>query len=85
MVPLRTARGARRGGPGSSTIEAAVPAANTTLSFRSFNEAADQAGLSRRYGGIHFEQADLNGRALGHQIGDAAWTKAQTYINGTAS
>ena len=69
---------------GSSKIESGVPAADTTLSFKSFNEAADQAGLSRRYGGIHFEQADLNGRTLGHQIGDAAWNKAQTYINGTA-
>jgi len=28
--------------------------------------------VSRRYGGIHFEQGDLNGRALGRQIGDAA-------------
>jgi hypothetical protein len=71
---------------GSSIIEPGlVPAADTTLSFTSFDQAADQAGLSRRYGGIHFEQADLNGRALGHQIGDAAWAKAQTYINGTAS
>jgi hypothetical protein len=60
------------------------PAVNTTLSFKSFNEAADRAGLSRRYGGIHFEQGDLNGRTLGRQIGDAAWNKAQTYINGTA-
>jgi hypothetical protein len=70
---------------GSSHIEAGVPAADTTLSFKSFDEAADQAGLSRRYGGIHFEQGDLNGRTLGHQIGDAAWNKAQAYINGTAS
>jgi len=69
---------------GSSKIESGVPAADTTLSFKSFNEAADQAGFSRRYGGIHFEQADLNGRTLGRQIGDAAWNKAQTYINGTA-
>jgi len=38
----------------------------------------------RRYGGIHFEQGDLNGRTLGTQIGSLAWTKAQTYFNGTA-
>ena len=69
---------------GSSKIESGVPARRHHLSFKSFNEAADQAGLSRRYGGIHFEQADLNGRTLGRQIGDAAWNKAQTYINGTA-
>jgi hypothetical protein len=69
---------------GSSHIEPGlVPAADTTLSFTSFDQAADQAGLSRRYGGIHFEQGDLNGRTLGHQVGDAAWAKAQTYIDGT--
>jgi hypothetical protein len=70
---------------GSSTIEPKlVPAANTTLSFKSFTDAANSAGLSRRYGGIHFEQGDLNGRTLGSQIGDAAWAKALTYLNGTA-
>ena len=70
---------------GSSTIEPKlVPAADTTLSFKSFTDAADQAGLSRRYGGIHFQQGDLNGRTLGQQVGDAAWAKALTYVNGTA-
>jgi hypothetical protein len=70
---------------GSSTIEPKlVPGANTTLSFKSFTDAANQAGLSRRYGGIHFEQGDLNGRTLGSQVGDAAWAKALTYFNGTA-
>jgi len=70
---------------GSSTIEPKlVPAADTTLTFKSFTDAANQAGLSRRYGGIHFEQADLNGRTLGSQVGDAAWAKALTYLNGTA-
>jgi hypothetical protein len=70
---------------GSSTIEPKlVPSANTTLSFKSFTDAANSAGLSRRYGGIHFEQGDLNGRTLGSQVGDAAWAKALTYLNGTA-
>jgi hypothetical protein len=70
---------------GSSAIEPKlVPAANTTLSFKSFADAANSAGLSRRYGGIHFEQGDLNGRTLGSQVGDAAWAKALTYFNGTA-
>ena len=70
---------------GSSTIEPKlVPSLATTLSFKSFTDAADQAGLSRRYGGIHFAQADKNGRTLGYQIGNAAWAKALTYLNGTA-
>jgi hypothetical protein len=31
------------------------------LSRATFSEAADQAGLSRHYGGIHFEAGDLSG------------------------
>ena len=70
---------------GSSTIEPKlVPAVDTTLSFKSFTDAEDQASPSRRYGGIHFQQGDLNGRTLGSQVGNAAWAKALTYCNGTA-
>ena len=54
------------------------------LTFKSFTDAADQAGLSRRYGGILFTDGDLNGRALGAKIGDAVWAKAQQYFSGTA-
>jgi hypothetical protein len=46
---------------------------------------ANSAGMSRRYGGIHFEPGDLNGRTLGSQIGSQVWAKAQTYFNGTAT
>jgi hypothetical protein len=71
---------------GRSTIEpGAVPAKNLTLTFNSFTDAANSAGMSRRYGGIHFEPGDLNGRTLGSQIGSQAWAKAQTYFNGTAT
>jgi hypothetical protein len=71
---------------GRSTIEpGVVPAKNTTLTFKSFTDAANSAGMSRRYGGIHFEQGDLNGRTLGAQIGSQVWAKAQTYFNGTAT
>ena len=46
---------------GSSRIEpAAVPASDLTLSWATFSEPANQAGISRRYGGIHFEQRDLD-------------------------
>jgi hypothetical protein len=52
--------------------------------FTSFADAADQAGWSRRYGGIHFEDSDLKGRTLGHQVGTAVWANTVTYFNGTA-
>jgi hypothetical protein len=52
---------------GTSTIEPGlVPRDDTGFRFTSFTDAADQAGWSRRYGGIHFEDGDLNGRSLGH-------------------
>jgi hypothetical protein len=55
-----------------------------TLSVPTFSDAADQAGMSRRYGGIHFERGDLDGRTRGRQIGTLVWEKAQGYIDGTA-
>jgi hypothetical protein len=61
-----------------------VPEQDVTLSWATFKEAADQAGTSRRYGGIHFVQGDLDARATGRQAARAAWEKAQTYWNGTA-
>jgi hypothetical protein len=62
-----------------------VPAFDVTLRFRTFSDAADQAGMSRRYGGIHFAQGDLIGRSLGRVIGAAVWAKASTYFDGTAN
>ena len=71
---------------GSSRIEPGkTPASDVILSWATFSEAADEAGLSRRYGGIHFEQADLVGRDLGRRVGEYVWQKALSYINGTAS
>ena len=40
-------------------------------SFRSFQEAATEAGLSRFYGGIHFMDAITNGQEQGTKVG--AW------------
>jgi uncharacterized protein DUF6851/vanadium-dependent haloperoxidase-like protein len=62
---------------GSLRIEAGVPAAAVTLSYATFSDAADEAGLSRRYGGIHFRDADLEGRRVGKIIAEMVWDKAQ--------
>jgi hypothetical protein len=70
---------------GSSRIEpGAVPAAPVTLSWKSFTEAADQAGISREYGGIHFNDGDFEARQAGEDVGLQAWSKAKTYFNGKA-
>ncbi len=65
---------------GSSKVEpGAVPAQILKLSWATFSDAADEAGMSRRYGGIHFEQGDLNSRVLGRQIGTACFAHARQY------
>ena len=38
--------------------------------FESFNAAADEAGISRIYGGIHFPTGNTGGQALGRCVGD---------------
>ena len=70
---------------GSSRVEpGAVPARDLSLSWSTFSAAADQAGISRRYGGIHFEQGDLDARATGREAAGNAWQKALTYFTGSA-
>jgi hypothetical protein len=70
---------------GSSRVEPGLtPANDLTLAWPTFTDAADQAGISRRYGGIHFQQGDLDARTTGRQAAQGCWLKAQTYFNGTA-
>jgi len=70
---------------GSSKIEpGAIPACDTTLTWATFTSAADEAGMSRRYGGIHFELGDVTGRRLGRLVGAQAYGKALDYFSGQA-
>jgi hypothetical protein len=70
---------------GSSKIEPGItPAHPVLLKWDTFTEAADEAGMSRRYGGIHFRRADLAGRQLGRSVAEKSWEKAEAYFNGTA-
>jgi len=39
-------------------------------SFNSFSEAADEAGISRIYGGIHFQSGNEDGLTLGRAVGN---------------
>jgi hypothetical protein len=61
-----------------------VPAKPITLKWTNFRYAAEQAGKSRQYGGIHFEDGDNHAREAGANVGKQAWAKALTYFNGTA-
>lgn len=68
---------------GSSKIEPGLtPAKLVTLKWETFKDAANEAGMSGRYGGIHFARADLSGRRLGRAAAEKAWTKAQGYFHG---
>jgi len=67
---------------GSSKFEANTPSEDVTLSWATFSEAADEAGISRRYGGIHFAQGDLDSRAIGRKVGAKVWARAQEYFRG---
>ncbi len=72
--------------PGTSGVEPGVsPLEPVTLSWSTFSQAADEAGISRRYGGIHFEPADLTGRMLGRTVATQAWRKSVAYMWGNAS
>ena len=71
--------GSFRGEPGCG------PTSDVTLTFATFSDAADAAGMSRRWGGIHFKDGDLTGRAIGREVGAKTWAKAATYFDGTAA
>lgn len=66
---------------GTSAIEPGVtPAAPVTLHWTTFQEAADEAGFSRRLGGIHFESGDLESRRIGRLVGRQAWRLALQHL-----
>jgi hypothetical protein len=66
---------------GSNEFESG-PMAFVVLQWETFSEAADEAGLSRLYGGIHFHDGDLRGRAMGREIGAQAYALAERYWSG---
>jgi hypothetical protein len=61
----------------------AGPSADVALQWATYYDAADQAGISRLYGGIHISIDDLTGRRIGSECGKAAWTLAQRYFAGS--
>jgi hypothetical protein len=51
-----------------------------TRQFRSFNLAAEEAAISRLYGGIHFRDAIELGKWQGRKVGDLAVKKFQQQL-----
>jgi len=56
------------------------PSETITLQWATYFDAADQAGLSRIWGGIHAPCDDVPGRVAGAQAGRGAWAKALSYF-----
>ncbi|HEV2929568.1 MAG TPA: phosphatase PAP2 family protein, partial [Propionibacteriaceae bacterium] len=67
---------------GSSKFESNTPANDVKLSWSTFTVASDEAGWSRRYGGIHYLTGDSHGRALGRQVAQYVYSTANNYIQG---
>ncbi|MBT8241888.1 MAG: vanadium-dependent haloperoxidase [Acidimicrobiia bacterium] len=66
--------------PGGLLHEAG-PASTIELQWATYRDAADQAGLSRLYGGIHVRADDLGGRRMGAAIGQEAVSEARRLFN----
>jgi len=69
---------------GDLSVEAG-PSADVTLEWATYYDAADQAGISRLYGGIHISADDFDGRVIGSQCGKEAWALAEKYYDGSAT
>ena len=58
------------------------PSKQVTLRWPTFKDAANEAGSSRLYGGIHIQDGDLRGRVVGKQVGAQSYAKAKVYWQG---
>jgi hypothetical protein len=68
----------------SMVVEPSLPSSDLTLGWATFSEAAQQAGMSRIYGGIHFDNANAAGLELGRTVGAQVFAKAQGLWTGDA-
>jgi hypothetical protein len=68
----------------TSQIDPGTPATDVVLSWNTLIDTSDDAGWSRRWGGIHFQTGDQHGRGLGKMVGINAWNKALTYFDNSA-
>jgi hypothetical protein len=60
------------------------PSTEVRLQWATYYDAADQAGQSRLWGGIHVQPDDFVGRKLGHLVGLAAVDHAGHFFDGSA-
>lgn len=70
--------------PAGGLLFEAGPTEAVTLEWATYFDAADQAGISRLFGGIHIAADDFEGRKIGSQCGKEAWDLALRYFDGSA-
>ncbi len=58
------------------------PSQSIQLQWATYQDAADECGLSRIYGGIHPPFDDIPGRLIGYKIGHQAFEKAEKIFSG---
>lgn len=58
------------------------PTEDVVLQWATYYDAADEAGISRLWGGIHVTADDQAGRQLGARCGRDSWVLAQRYYSG---
>lgn len=60
------------------------PSETVRLQWATYYDAADQAGQSRIWGGIHVLADDFGGRVMGSRIGQEVFAKVRRYFDGSA-
>ena len=70
--------------PAHSFVIESGPEREIRLRWHTLIEAADEAGISRLYGGIHLRDGDLRGRTLGERVGRQVFAHASAMFAGEA-
>src|SRR5438552_6093312 len=79
-------QGSTKGKMGNANLSfESGPTQPVQLQWATYYDAADQAGLSRIWGGIHPPVDDFAGRRAGSQCGQGVWALAQKYFDGSVT
>lgn len=49
--------------------------------WRTYRDIANEASISRKYGGIHIAAGDIQGRVVGQKVEEIVWRKLQVLFN----
>lgn len=61
-----------------------IPKVDVTLGpWKTYRDIADEASMSRIYGGIHVRSGDIQGRLVGQKVGETVWLKVSALFNDT--